>query len=120
MIHLNFKSCTNISDRLFGHLDCYLKLELDFWVPQNPEVMQVLKECIFPDHIDWEMFRASEEVLQTDIPRWLVGEYLPYFVMWMFDKGLGYSGSTVERTVCAFFCSESRSGKYCFRQGVVE
>jgi hypothetical protein len=85
--------------------------------------MRVLRESILPDHIDWASFRASEALLKTDheaISRRLdhdprvVEEHLPYFLTWMFDKGLGYAGGTVERTVCDFFYSENRVGKHYF------
>ena len=96
--------------------------ELDYWVPQNSNLMRVLRASIFPDHIDWELFRSSEALLECehdaiskrlDDPR-MVEEHLPYFLTWMFDKGLGYAGGTVERTVCNFFYSENRAGKYYF------
>jgi len=86
--------------------------------------MRVLRASIFPDHIDWESFRSSEEMIKWDRDavlrklEWAPAEHLPYFLMWMFDKGLGYAGGTVERTVCGFFYSEDRAGRYCFGEKV--
>lgn len=121
-VNLNFKSCTNISDRLESSLDRYLKSEISYWAPRKSKVVRVLKWCIFADRIEWELFRAFKKVLQTDreeISRRLcdprvVEKHSLYFLTWIFDKDLGYAGSTAERTVCGFFYSEKRSGEYYF------
>lgn len=120
---------------LFNHhsalFDKFLKSELDYWVLRDSGLVNVLKETIFINHIDWEKLKMHGFQMKS-VPnlrpaclgpaRYVDSHsndwqnHKSYFLDWL----AGFAGSPQEQRfgsrvclfICSFFHSKDRAGQY--------